>query len=239
MMSSNSNLLFRFKLFTVANDRCAMKVNTDGVLLGAWQQGNTARYILDIGTGTGVLTLMMAQKNRDATIDAIDIDDEAYLQAQQNFMNSPWANRLNAFHTSLQNFNADTKYDVIISNPPYFIDDFTSSNQQRNLARHSIALSYDDLIEGIERLLCDTGIVWVVIPIFNVDLFNRIAAKKRLFITQRTDVISVNGKPPYLALLKLQRIERPYIIDYLEIQNVDGSFSQQYIHLTKDFYLKF
>ena len=132
---------FRFKQFSVAHDRCAMKVNTDGVLLGAWTDVDDARAILDIGTGTGVIALMMAQRRAAAIIDAIDIDESAFGQASENFLNSMWSDRLYTHNISLQEYFPAKKYDLIISNPPYFIDDYKTESHQKNIAKHSVSYS--------------------------------------------------------------------------------------------------
>ncbi len=230
---------FRFKQFHVAQEKCAMKVNTDGVLLGAWADLNCAGNILDIGTGTGVIALMMAQRNAAAIIDAIDIDADAFAQAGENFLNSLWSDRLFAHHTSLQDYFPAKKYDLIISNPPYFVDDFKTEDHQRNIAKHSISLSYQELITGISRLLSDTGSASLVLPAFNLHLFESMALEQKLFIVKLTEVIAVEGKSPYLVLIKLGRQQMEYSKDSITIQSEEGFFSQEYMALTKDFYLKF
>lgn len=235
-MKSNT---FRFKQFDVIQDKCAMKVNTDGVLLAAWAQVNSAKTILDIGTGTGVLALMMAQKNPEAIIDAIDIDEDAFLQAKENFTNSKWSERLNAYHCSLQDFSPGRKYDAIISNPPYFIDDLKTDNSQKNIAKHSVALSYAELINGINFLLNKNGSGFIAIPAFNFSLLMKEAEKHQLFISNKTDVVSISGKAAYLSLIELSHKETMLKESTLTISNPDNSFTSEYIALTKDFYLKF
>ena len=230
---------FQFKQFSVAHDKCAMKVNTDGVLLGAWQDVSDAKYILDIGTGTGVIALMMAQKNSHAIIDAIEIDEAAYIQAKQNFSESKWTARINVFQSSLQDFSSSRKYDLIISNPPYFIDDFVSGNYRQNIAKHTISLTYEDLIIGIERLMMDEGRALLVIPAFNFEKIQALGSEQNLFVSRLTEVIAVQGKQPYLILIQFGRKEIVVMKDSIKIQNLDGSFTKQYKELTKDFYLKF
>jgi len=230
---------FLFKQFSVVQNKCAMKVNTDGVLLGAWQTSPQSGRILDIGTGTGVIALMMAQKNPTAKIDAIDIDHNAWLQAKENFEQSPWSDRLTAIHTALQNFETENRYDLIISNPPYFIDDYKTKNAQKNIAKHSTALSYQDLISGITHLLTPSGQALLILPAFNFSLFKTMAAAQSLFVTRLTEVTGVEGKAPYLVLLQLEREERPYTTTALTIQDIQNNFTQAYKTITKDFYLKF
>lgn len=230
---------FRFKQFTVAQDGCAMKVNTDGVLLGAWQCPNKAVHILDIGTGTGVIALMMAQGNGKAQIDAIDIDSDAWLQAKQNFEDSPWPNRIEAIHSSLQNFKPGKKYGFIISNPPYFVNDFKSERRQRNVARHGIELDYFDLITGINRLMTENGKSLLIIPMANFLLLKSMAVKRGLFITSFLKVVAVEGKTPYVVMVQLERISKPVQEGVITIKDRADNFTEQYKELTRAFYLNF
>jgi tRNA1Val (adenine37-N6)-methyltransferase len=234
-----SQPIFRFKQFAVALDKCAMKVNTDGTLLGAWTDPAGAATILDIGTGTGVLAMMMAQKNQVAIVDAIDIDEAACIQAGENFLECPWHSRLAVKHVPLQDFVSDLAYDVIISNPPYFIDDSNGLDQRKNFAKHSVTMTYDDLISGVDRLMAADGRAYVVLPVFNLPVFQQIAERASLYITRRADVIAVKGKTPYVTLIRLERAQREFQIDTIQIQDANGVFTNQYRELTKDFYLKF
>ncbi len=222
---------------------CAMKVNTDGVLLGAWAIAHSSATqpvdVLDIGTGTGVIALMCAQAMPQATISAIDIDSNAAAQAAANFGNSPWAARLHAANISLQHMVATKAYDIIVSNPPYFVDDYKSGDNRRDVARHSTALTYSELVAGIARLLKQSGSVFIVIPAFNFDMLQQLAEEKGLFVTYRTDVIAVAGKPPYVTLLKLQKERSRVVADSITIQHTNGDFTDSYRQLTKEFYLKF
>ncbi len=230
---------FRFKQFSVVQNKCAMKVNTDGVLLGAWANVSVAKRILDIGTGTGVIALMMAQRNNEAIIDAIDIDQGAYLQAKENVEQSPWRERLNVFDTPLQKFEPGLLYDLIISNPPYFVNDFKSGNAQKDVARHSITLSYEDLLAGINRLLAPAGRANLVLPVFNLALLQTLSGRLGLFVSRLCEVTAVDAKPPYLALIQLERGEKEIEKTVLCIQNGQGDFTEQYKQVAKDFYLKF
>ena len=230
---------FRFKQFSVAQSKCAMKVNTDGVLLGAWQDVSSARSILDIGTGTGVIALMMAQKNPAAEIHAIDIDKDAFVQAKENFEQSGWSNRLTSFHTSLQEFNPAMKYDVIISNPPYFIDDYKTESHSKNVAKHTVALSYDELLSGIARLMNINGRALLVLPAFNLSIVEAIAGRYNLFVVQMMEVVAVNGKPPYVVMIQLEGEVKKKMKNGIVIQDELGNFTDEYKLLTKDFYLKF
>jgi tRNA1Val (adenine37-N6)-methyltransferase len=216
-----------------------MKLNTDGVLLGAWANASDVKHILDIGTGTGVIALMMAQKTQTALIDAIDIDHDAYLQARSNFEENKWAERLDIFHTSLQDFDPGKKYDLIISNPPYFIDDSKTGDYQKDIAKHSISLTYAELIVGIDRLLADDGRAFLVLPIFNLGLLKSRLEDLNLFITAIIDVTAVSGRQAYLCLILLERVKKELQKDTITIQNSHENFTEEYKALTKDFYLKF
>jgi len=232
--------MFRFKQFEVAQDKCAMKVNTDGVLLGAWADVSGAKKILDIGTGTGVIALMMAQKNSEATIEGLDIDEGAYQQTEQNFERSKWRQRLIALHADVQHFFVVTRYDIIISNPPYFVDDYKTDNHQKNIAKHSTALTYKQLIPHLsQHLLSPTGKVFLVVPHFNLPLVVSLAAVEGLFLTRLLEVTAVTGKNPYLALVQLESEQKAHAIESITIQDEAGNFTEQYKELTKEFYLKF
>lgn len=216
-----------------------MKVNTDGVLLGAWTRVAGARHVLDIGTGTGVIALMLAQRNHGAKITAIDIDQDAYEQARENALASPWADRVSVLHTSLQDMADKAGFDLIVSNPPYFINDYISDDAQRNVARHSGTLSYAELLAGIDRLLTAEGRAYVILPFFNVEALLLLAAEKGLYLIKRTDVIAVSGRDPYVSMIALSHHRTPAQRDALTIQNESGAYTEEYRQLTQDFYLKF
>lgn len=231
---------FRFKKFVIHQDRCAMKVGTDGVLLGAWiQPGNNIKRILDIGTGTGLLALMLAQKS-NAMIDAIDIDPSSVKQASENFSNSPWPERLKAIHGSFQHFSHSTseKYDLIVSNPPYFSDSFKTAVSSRTQARHSDeSLSFEALIDGVVKLLSPFGTFYLILPLKEGELFENLAAAKGLFANQITNVVTRKGKPIKRLLMSFQFYRKEKINGGLIIQDDDGNFSEDYRKLTDEFYL--
>lgn len=215
-----------------------MKVNTDGVLLGAWADVSEAKTALDIGTGTGVIALQMGQKNEHVLIDAIEIDARASEEAKWNFENSPFANRLTIFTTALQRFSAEKKYDVIISNPPYFVDDLKPENQQKLNAKHTVSLSYEELIFHSAKLLTENGKFFVVIPAFNADLFCHLASTQDLFPSQHCRVSARSEKPAYLSLLCFEKTRTICQESTLVIQNSDNTFTREYVALTKAFYLR-
>lgn len=216
-----------------------MKVNTDGVLLGAWQDVSTAENILDIGTGSGVLALIMAQKNNKAIIDAVEIDENAFVQTSENFEKSPWRGRLTAVNGAIQDYRPDKRYDLIISNPPYFIEDLKSPDNQKNVARHSLALNYEDLLNCINRLLTNEGRALICLPAFNFSGFESLAKVRQLHATHITEVTAVTGREPYLVLILLERTEKDLVKDSIIIQNSTGEFTGQYKEMTRDFYLNF
>ena len=152
--------MFQFKQFTIYQDLCAMKVGTDGVLLGAWANGG--KRILDAGTGTGIIALMMAQRYPNAVVTAIDVDEGAVKQAQQNVVQSPFSQQITVLHNTLQEHQGE--YDAIISNPPFFIDSLAGPDEQRNVARHTQTLTYTELMQAAWRLLSDEGELSVVVP---------------------------------------------------------------------------
>ncbi len=215
-----------------------MKVNTDGVLLGAWANVGEAKTVLDIGTGTGVIALMLAQKNANAKIDAIEIDEKASEEARENAEKSPFFARISVFNSALQNFVSETKYDVIISNPPYFVDDLKPENQNKLGAKHAVSLSYEELIFHAEKLLSENGKIIVEVPIFNAGLLQECAQMSKLLLTEICHVKARTDKPFYLALLGFERTEKLLHETEITIQNPDNSFTKEYVELTKGFYLK-
>lgn len=237
---SNDN--FSFKRFTVQQGKCAMKVGTDGVLLGAWSGGrNTAvSRVLDIGTGTGVVALMLAQRFPDAYIDAIDIDEGSVLQAKENFLQSEWHERINAVHSSIQYFRSEKKYDLIVSNPPYFIDSMKAGGK-RMLARHTDTLSYSDLAEGVVRLLEKGGLFAAIFPYVESNIFIIEAAGRGLYVTRRMDVAGVAGKPVKRVLLEFSfnRVDDVPVENMIIESGGRHCYTKKYKELTKDFYLKF
>jgi tRNA1Val (adenine37-N6)-methyltransferase len=231
---------FKFKRFEIHQDRCAMKVGTDGVILGAWiNPGRKINRILDIGTGTGLLALMMAQKS-GAMIDAIDIDASSITQAEENFRISPWSPRLRAIHSSLQEFSRHSceKYDLIVSNPPYFNNAFKASDQLRALARHTDeSLSFEELIEGVVKLLSKKGIFYLILPYKEGSLFENMASAKGLFAFLMVKVLTRKGKPPKRWLMAFSFLRKKKKTGEIVIQDDDGAFSNEYRKLTGDFYL--
>ena len=229
---------FHFKQFTVYQDLAAMKVGTDGVLLGAWANFAKAKNVLDIGTGTGLIALMATQKNTTAQIDAIEIDAQAYQQAKYNFGISPWQNRLQAFHTSLQNYQSIHKYDVIISNPPYFDEDVQAKGMSRQTARNTQSLSLKDLLFYSSNLLQNKGKLFLVLPKNKEEKLISLAQKHHLYPQRIVDVKGTNISPIKRILVELSGCQSDYKRSELIIEISRHNYTQDYINLTKDFYLK-
>ncbi|MBS9768871.1 MAG: methyltransferase, partial [Flavobacteriaceae bacterium] len=173
---------FHFKKFAVCQEECAMKVGTDGVLLGAWAKIPFAvQSILDIGTGSGVIALMLAQRFVEAKVVGIDIDEGACKQAEENFQNSPFAERLTVIHSALQNFQVEQKFDCIVSNPPFFSAGILPSNEQRELARHTTQFSFEMFFEKVAELLSDKGLLSIIVPINQAEKLLSLAEKSALY----------------------------------------------------------
>ncbi len=234
-------MTFTFKQFQVNQDRCAMKIGTDGVLLGAWTPLiNNPFNILDIGAGTGILSLMLAQRSNAEQIDAIEIDEDAYEQCVENFEASPWGDKLFCFHAGLDEFvdEPEDEYDLIISNPPFYTDDYKSDNTSRDLARFEDALPFEELIEAAALLLSDNGIFSVIIPFKEEERFVSMCKELDLFPLKITRVKGTPTSEIKRSLLAFCRIEQTALIDELVIEISRHNYTPEYIELTKEFYLK-
>lgn len=232
-----SESVFRFKQFTVHQDKCAMKVGTDAVLLGSWVNACESKKILDIGTGTGIIAMMLAQKS-SAEIDAIDIDLNACIQAKENVSESAWAERIHIHNISFQEFSSSTpnQYDLIVSNPPYFSDAPKPLTIERIQSRHTDLLPFDDLAEGIKKIISPFGKFCVVLPCREGKEFMDIALRNGLFSNKILRVKTVHDKEKRI-LLELSQEMKPIHEEEITIQNDEHSFSQEYIDLTREFYL--
>ncbi len=219
-----------------------MKIGTDGVLLGAWcPVDNNPFSVLDIGAGTGILSLMLAQRSNAEQIDSLEIDEEAYEQCVENFENSPWSDRLFCFHAGLDEFveEPEDEYDIIISNPPFYSENYKSDNSQRDLARFQDALPFEDLIEAADLLLSENGIFAVIIPFKEEERFIDLCAEVELFPVKVTRVKGSHTTPIVRSLLAFKRYELSVLTaDELVIEISRHEYTDDYINLTKDFYLK-
>jgi tRNA1Val (adenine37-N6)-methyltransferase len=228
---------FKFKCFDVKQDKCAMKVGTDGVLLGAWTTINKHESVLDVGTGTGLIALMLAQRSL-SRIDAVEIDGSACNQAKDNFRASPWHNRLHAYESSFQLYaKTETRYDLIVSNPPFFINAHRSESDARNMARHTNeTLTFEELIFGVGILLRATGKFCVILPIKEGRIFIQVCEDSNLFCTRITRVKTRADKSEKRLLLEFGRHRVKVENTELIILNEEGEYTKSYVELTKDFY---
>lgn len=233
-----SNPYFQFKQFTVWHDKCAMKVGTDGVLLGAWASVESAHRVLDIGAGTGLVALMLAQRSLpDAKIVALEIDESAVGQARENVARSPWRERVEVVQADFKKYRSSDKFDVIVSNPPYFVDSLECPDRQRAAARHNDSLTYDDLLEGVSELLTDDGLFTVVIPSDVADRVKEIASAKRLYAARQLHVITKPGGVPKRTLITFSFSVQECVVEELLTELARHQYSEEYIALTREYYL--
>jgi len=231
-MSSPS---FRFQQFEVFHDRCGMKVGTDGVLLGAWVQPLDARRILDVGTGSGLIALILAQHS-EAEIVGVECDASAAGQALENARNSPWPARIHVLNTDFRVFT-DAFFDLIVSNPPFFQNALKAPARLRNQARHDVTLSYAELISNADRLLSPNGRFAVIIPSSAQQAFEELCWDSTLFLKRCSDVATKEGNPPKRVLLEFSRHRCETKRTTLVVGNTDNTRSEAYSALTSDLYL--
>jgi tRNA1Val (adenine37-N6)-methyltransferase len=237
-----SNNWFRFKQFNIQQKNSAMKVGTDGVLLGAWANGKGAKKALDIGCGTGLIALLLAQRFSSLKIDAVEIDKSSCIDAGKNIIDSPWSNRINLFNMAIQDFQSNAEkssYDLILSNPPYFRASLKPSNVSRARARHDKDLSLIELVENSAELLATEGILAIIIPSdFHNEAIelagkNNLYPKRKLWLKPTTDK-STNRILMEFSFQDLQVVEEELVIEEFGRHK----YSEDYISLTRDFYLK-
>ena len=232
--------VFRFKQFNINDEDCAMKIGTDAVLLGSWTKVSNEKRILDIGTGCGVLAMMLAQKSQ-ALIDAIEIDTEAATRAEDNFKNSPWNDRLNLFCKALADFVqlAPVPYDMVISNPPFFVKSLKSPSYSKNIARHDLLLPPEQLAKSVDMILNVGGRFNLILPFSQEKDFVEMCAQNHLYPVQITRVIPITGKGTNRVLLSLMKGNSNLKCSENElIIRVNSSdYSSDYRTLTREFLL--
>lgn len=233
---------FTFKKFHIDDTDCGMPVSTDGVLLGAWAPVTAAQQILDIGAGSGLLSLMAAQRNAQAQIDAVELDDGAAVACQRNIAASPWSDRIRLHHVSIQEFSAHTaqRYQLIMCNPPYFASGPLASNQARAQARHTLSLTFAELTACCQQLLTADGMACFIVPTSALAEFQRAATAAGLRYQQAVAVSSVVDKPAQRQLVLLANHEptEPWLNAPFAICDKQGEYTATMRQLTQDFYLK-
>ncbi|MCS7005683.1 MAG: methyltransferase [Cytophagales bacterium] len=234
-----ANTFFQFKQFRVEHSKCAMKVNTDSCILGAFAHVENPCRILDIGTGSGVIALMLAQRYQNTLIDGVEIEPNAAHQAKENFARSLWADRLYVWNESIQEYakTREHHYDMIVSNPPYFTNSTPCRDSSSNVARHSIHLTQYDLAKCVQRLLTSSGRFFVIFPVYIATQFEQIAQKFQLFSHTRL-FIADNPTRPYNRVISVYSKKRTSYVQekYLEIKERDGNYSDDFISLMKPYY---
>lgn len=229
---------FHFKHFSLYHDRSTMKVGTDAVLLGAWAEVQPTDWVLDIGTGCGILPLMLAQKGI-AKVHAVDLDEASALEAAENFQASQWSRQLFAFHADIRKFTMQCTYDLIISNPPFFINSYKSDTDRKNQTRHTdTSLSFVELASVVKRLLKPDGRFVLVLPERESHDFIPIAEKYHLFVHKCQQIIPMEGKEPNRVNLEL-RFGKPEMVQVTELvmRKADNSFTEAYNDVVKPYYL--
>ena len=237
------NSFFRFKQFIVNQDKCAMKVCTDACVLGAWADVDGAEKILDIGTGTGLLALMVAQRNSNAEIDGIELDQDAFSQAVDNVKISPFSEKINVVHSSIQNFSPSYQYDCIITNPPFFQSDLLSPKAKKNQAHHATSLSFEELLFALNRLVSADGRFNVLLPVDEATVFSSKALESGWFMTRKLTLYHDRNKKAFRQLMTFKRkhlSENQSFDEKLFIYEEDGkTYDFRFKELMKDFYMIF
>jgi tRNA1Val (adenine37-N6)-methyltransferase len=241
------NDYFQFKQFLIKQDKCAMKVCTDACVFGSSLspapsgEGRDVRA-LDIGTGTGLLALMFAQKSLHAIIDAVEIDEAAAQQAKENFDNSPWKERLKVYHTSIQQFINSTihhfKYDVIICNPPFFENDLKSENEKRNLALHSDALSLEELISVVDILLKDDGNFFCLLPFHRTKYFEELLLKYKLCVKEKAFIKQTPKHNYFRTIFCMNRLATAFTESEIIIMDEKNEYTKEFREKLCDYYLR-
>jgi tRNA1Val (adenine37-N6)-methyltransferase len=231
--------VFRFKQFTVDQTGCAMRINTDGVLIGAIARHEQPLRLLDIGTGTGVIALMLAQRYPEANVDAVEIDASAAEAAFTNFSNSPFDVRLNLFPGDIVNFDSFSKYDLIVSNPPYFVNDLKNPEHRKSVARHAGEDFFSGMIRKVASLLDDNGVFWVILPLKQAQELVVNAVLYRLFPSRIIHVYSDEGKPEFRQIVCFSFADSGVRNENFYIYKAPGIYTAAYVNLLKDFFLAF
>lgn len=231
--------IFRFKQFEVDQSGCAMRINTDGVLLGTMAKHPKPKRILDIGTGTGVIALMLAQRFPEAQVHAVEIDEQASVTAGRNFENSVFNRKLSVHHTAIEQYNNSEQFDLIVSNPPFFVNDLKNVEKKKEMARHASNTFFDDLIEKVAALLSSDGCFWVVLPVKQAQDLVQKAKMKGLFLTHLIKLHSDMTKPEFRRIVCLGRGKSVLVEEDFMIYESEKKYTKAYELLLKDFFLAY
>lgn len=236
-----ANTYFQFKQFLINQKKSGMKVTTDACLFGAWVANQTqsleSKSILDIGTGTGLLSLMLAQVTHNSEIEALEINENAYSEAIENFNHSPWSKRLTAIHTSLQEYKSDKKYDIIICNPPFFLENQKGINFNKNQAIHADSLSKRDLVTGISKLLAPLGKVFILLPEREMLDFIQIAKEFKICCHQQVIVRNKKQGEVFRTMAGFSFLENKIVQNEMIIRDESDQYSSEFLKLLHPYYL--
>ncbi len=229
---------FHFKTFSLHHHRSTMKVGTDAVLLGIWTDLTGVKTALDVGAGCGIISLLLASR-APLFVDAVELDQDSFEEAFQNFENSPYSDRITIFRFDFNDFDPqeNKKYDLIISNPPFFINDLHSTNPKKRMARHTQTLSYEQLLQGSQKLLNPEGKISVILPYKESRIFLALAESEGFFVEKKLLIFPMLGKEPNRINLLIGQTAANEQTEKFIIRNEDGNFTSQYIDLVKDYYL--
>lgn len=233
-----ANTHFSFKQFTIHQDQTAMKVTTDACILGAYTTVDKAKKVLDIGTGTGLVAMMLAQRT-DAQIDAVEIDLNAYNQAYSNIQESIFKEQISVFNTSIQSFERQNQYDLIVSNPPFFQNHLKAEETARNNSLHTDTLSFEDLIHSVLRLISSAGTFVVLLPAYQSSVLETLAISKGLYPHKKLTIRHRKGSKILRIITTFGRIKKEILNQELIIKNPDESYSADFQLLLKEYYLIF
>ena len=236
------NKYFRFKQFTIQQEKCSMKVCTDSCIFGAWIAERPTGSLLqianclDIGSGTGLLSLMFAQKNTSTLIDSVEIEKDAYDQANENFLNSKWNDRLKIFHSDIKHFVSRKKYDLIISNPPFYENELLSHQKNKNIAKHDETLTLKDLIPIIKNNLSATGYFAILLPYHRIKYFEEMAEENNFFLQEKLLIRQTTLHSFFRGILIFGNTKTEQVTNELVIKNDEG-YTMEFAELLKDYYL--
>ena len=229
---------FHFKNFSILQSNAAMKVGTDSMLLGSFINSTNKKCALDVGAGSGVLSLMVAQKNSEIRIDAVEIDKLSMKECALNFEASDWSARLSVYHTDFLEFKIDQKYDLIFSNPPYYRSTLVSKDHRKATAKHEGSLPIPVFLKRVSSILTSEGVVWIIIAFMDRRSWENNAEQSGLFVSRETRISGKKNKGPNRIILELKKRKKNLVSDQFVIRNDNGTYTDAYIELTKEFHRK-